>query len=269
MTCEKGTFMKGVVLAGGLGTRLRPLTSCMNKHLLPVHDRPMIFYPLQTLAEAGILDVMVVVGGQSTEEILKLLKDGREFGLKRLYYVYQEGEGGIAAALDLTEEFVDGEQMCVILGDNILADSIYPAVEDFQRSGKGAGLLITTVEDPQNYGCVVSSQGKPRIVEKPNSASIDKATQIVTGVYLYDSTVFDKIRRCKPSGRGELEITDVNNMYLEEGNWICYCIQGFWGDAGSSIEGCMKVSSKVAEAQKQQMQKPYIVSNSLVQKVQR
>jgi len=208
----------------------------------------MIFFPLHTLAEAGIKDVLVVVGGQSTEEIMKLLKDGREFGFNRLYYVYQEGEGGIAAALSLAEEFVDGSQMCVILGDNILRESIYPAVQDFERqSREGAGLFLTRVRDPQNYGCVLYDGATARIVEKPDRILVNSSTPIVIGVYLYDSTVFEKIRQCKVSPRGELEISDVNNFYLQEKKFELYSVSGFWGDAGSSIAGWLEVSKQVEQ----------------------
>lgn len=251
MDQAKGSAMKGVVLCGGLGTRLRPLTNVINKHLLPVHNKPMCFYPLQTMADAGIKDVMVVVGGQSTEAIMKLLRDGKSFGFRRLYYAYQEGEGGIAAALALTEQFVDGDDVCVILGDNILENSIALALAKFMREGKsGCGLFTTVVKDPENYGCLLAVDGKLRIVEKPSKDQITvngSETEIVTGVYLYDLSVFQKIRECQPSARGELEITDVNNKYLDEQLVTKYRINGYWGDAGSSIEGLIEVG-RVVEA---------------------
>jgi glucose-1-phosphate thymidylyltransferase len=240
--------MRGVVLAGGLGTRLRPLTSVTNKHLLPVYGKPMIFYPLGTLADAGIKEVMVVVGGQSTGEIVRLLKDGSEFKFKRLYYAYQEGEGGIAAALSLCEEFVDGHNCCVILGDNVLEDSIkFEARDmDLREFGTRATIFTAKVEDPENYGCVDWKYLGTRIIEKANPAPSRDA---VIGVYMYDPTVFNKIRTLKPSKRGELEITDVNNAYFSE----CYDhvkivkTSGYWGDAGSSVEALVNVSQAVME----------------------
>lgn len=243
--------MKGVILAGGLGTRLKPLTNVLNKHILPVHDKPMIYYPLETMAEAGIKDVMVVVGGQSTEEIMKLLKDGREFGFRRLYYAYQEGEGGIAAALALTEQFVGEDSVCVILGDNILEDGIKDDVKDFSLwpSRAKAGLFVTDVLDPWNYGCLIRDPGgRFRIQEKPpyDVRSGYEVGKAVIGIYFYDSTVFEKIKQCKPSLRGELEISDVNNMYLQKDEAVVYQLNGYWGDAGSSIDGWMTVTKRVA-----------------------
>jgi glucose-1-phosphate thymidylyltransferase len=248
--------MRGIVLAGGLGTRLRPLTSVVNKHLLPIYNKPMIFYPLQMLADAGIEEAVVVIGGHSTEEIVKLCKDGREFGFKRLYYVYQEGEGGIAAALSLTEEFADGQDICVVLGDNLmLGDSLRPYVDAFdnripratftQRGPYyGAMVLLTKVPDPQNYG-VPTIDEKGRILfitEKPEHPSLSEA---VIGVYFYDKSVFSRIRACKPSERGELEVTDVNNSYAEEHELTYRRTKGQWIDAGSSIEAWRKAGELV------------------------
>lgn len=247
--------MKGIVLAGGLGTRLRPLTSVTNKHLLPVYDRPMIFYPLQLLADAGIDEVMVVIGGHSTEEIVKLCKNGKEFGLKSLYYVYQEGEGGIAAALALTEKFVNREDCCVVLGDNImLGDSLKPYLQAFKDTnertgvfGEGAMVLATHVTDPQNYGVpTIEASGKRilYITEKPERPACSLG---IIGVYMYDATVFEKIRRLAPSLRGELEITDVNNLYAQEGRLFWRKVKGTWVDAGASIQGWVE-AGKLVEA---------------------
>lgn len=243
--------MKGIVLAGGLGTRLRPLTSVVNKHLLPVHDRPMLFYPLQMLAEAGIDEVMIVVGGQSTEEILKLCKDGREFGFRRLYYVYQEGEGGIAQALSLTEEFVAEQDCCVVLGDNLLlGESIRPYVVEFDKRNRprcGAMVLAKKVSDPQNYGVpTFSAVGNKiaHITEKPEHPATSYG---VIGVYFYDRSVFARIQACRPSSRRELEITDVNNSYAHDGTLYWEEPKGVWLDMGSSIQAWIEAGKVVAQ----------------------
>ena len=200
--------MKGVVLAGGLGTRLLPLTRITNKHLLPVFDRPMIYYPIQTLVEAGITEILLVTGGNHAGDFLRLLGNGRDFGLKHLNYTYQEGEGGIAAALGLAEDFADGAPVCVVLGDNILQRSIRPAVERYAKNGRGALVLLKEVPDPERFGVPVFEGTRiVRIEEKPKRPGSPYA---VIGVYMYDARVFEIIRTLKPSGRGELEITDVN-----------------------------------------------------------
>src|SRR5581483_11341948 len=207
--------MKGVVLAGGLGTRLLPLTRITNKHLLPVFDRPMIYYPLPALINAGIKDILLVTGGPHAGDFLRLLGNGKEFGLAHLNYTYQEGEGGIAAALSLAEHFADGQKLCIVLGDNIIEGSIAPAVGRFARQGPGARVILKQVPDAERFGVaelrgdrVLSIEEKPR---RPKSA------YAVTGIYMYDARVFDVIRTLRPSGRGELEITDVNNWYLSRG----------------------------------------------------
>ena len=223
--------MKGVILAGGLGKRLEPLTRITNKHLLPVFNRPMIYYPLQTLIDAGIKDIMVVTGGNNAGDFLRLLGNGQEFGLKHINYTYQQGEGGIAAALRLAEHFVDQDKFVVILGDNVIEKSIKSSVARFHKQPRGARILIKKVSDPQRFG-VVELQGKKivSIVEKPKKP---KSDFIVTGIYMYDSQVFDIIRTLKPSKRGELEITDVNNAYLKAGK-LCYDILGGeWTDCGT------------------------------------
>jgi glucose-1-phosphate thymidylyltransferase len=223
--------MKGLVLAGGLGTRLRPLTSVTNKHLLPIYDRPMVYYPIQTLVNAGIDDIMIVTGGNSAGDFLKLLGNGKAFGLKHLNYTYQEGEGGIADALSLAEHFAHGEPICVVLGDNIIEGNIRKAVDGFKQQGEGAKIILKKVPDPQRFG-VPELDGTRvlRIEEKPTEPKSDYA---VIGVYLYDGSVFDSVRTLKPSNRGELEITDVNNAYIERGTMTWEQLDGWWTDAGT------------------------------------
>ena len=224
-------MMRGVVLAGGLGTRLLPLTKVTNKHLLPVYDRPMIYYPLQTLANAGIEEVMLVTGGNSAGDFLRLLGNGKEFGLKRLNYTYQEGEGGIADALRLAEHFADREPVCVMLGDNIIEGNIVGAARAFRQQQKGAKILLKEVKDPQRFGVpVLDGQRVVKIEEKPANP---QSSYAVTGVYFYDAGVFDIIKTLKPSGRGELEITDVNNAYIAAGTLTWDVLEGWWTDAGT------------------------------------
>jgi len=236
--------MKGVVLAGGLGSRLFPLTKITNKHLLPVYDQPMIYYPIQTLVNAGIDDVMIVTGGNSAGDFLKLLENGEDFGLKRLSYAYQRGEGGIAAALALVEDFADDEPICVVLGDNIIENNIRQAADDFKTQGKGAKILLKKVHDPQRFGVPELDGDKVlQIEEKPANPKSDLA---VIGIYFYDSTVFEVIKTLKPSGRGELEITDVNNHYIGEGTMSWAELEGWWTDAGT-FESLLHASKLVAE----------------------
>ncbi|MDE3004248.1 MAG: sugar phosphate nucleotidyltransferase [Gemmatimonadota bacterium] len=223
--------MKGVVLAGGLGTRLLPMTRVTNKHLLPVYDRPMIFYPLQQLAAAGIDDILVVTGGDHAGDFLKLLRNGQDFGLEHLRYAYQEGEGGIAAALGLAEHFAAGEPIVVILGDNIFQDSLGEAVAQFRANPHGATVFLKSVSDPERFGvATVEGDRVVRIVEKPDRPETDLA---VTGCYMYDARVFDVVRGLTPSGRDELEITDVNSRYIEWGELRHVELQGWWTDAGT------------------------------------
>ena len=223
--------MKGVVLAGGLGTRLYPLTKVTNKHLLPIYNKPMIYYPIEKMVEAGIRDILIVTGGNNAGDFLRLLGNGKEFGLNHLNYAYQEGEGGIAAALSLAEFFADGNPICVILGDNIVECPITPYVENFRRQGSGARILLKEVPDPQRFG-VPEIRGDfiVRIDEKPEKPASKYA---VTGIYMYDSEVFDIIKTLKPSARGELEITDVNNSYIERGKLQYDILEGWWTDAGT------------------------------------
>ena len=230
--------MKGVILAGGTGTRLHPMTRITNKHLLPVYDRPMIYYPIEALVGAGIEDIMVVTGGNHAGEFLRLLGDGREFGLKHLSYSYQEQAGGIAEALGLARHFVDGDKFVVMLGDNILEHSLAPYVENFRRQERGARVLMKEMEDPahlRHLGVpILDGTGRIQYIrEKPQSPPSPYA---VIGVYMYDPSVFEIVASLKPSGRGELEITDVNNAYIDRAEMEFDVIDGFWGDAGESID---------------------------------
>ena len=235
--------MKGVVLGGGLGSRLKPLTAVTNKHLLPVYNQPMIYYPIQTLVNAGVTDIMIVTGGNSAGDFLKLLGNGKTFGLKHLNYTYQEGEGGIAAALSLVEHFAGGESVCVVLGDNIIQGNICAAVDAYRQQGSGAKILLKQVPDPERFG-VPELDGRRvvRIEEKPAQP---KSQYAVIGIYMYDARVFEIIKTLKPSGRGELEITDVNNAYIERGEMTWDELQGWWTDAGT-FESLLHASNLVA-----------------------
>ncbi len=235
--------MRGVVLAGGLGTRLDPITRIINKHLLPVYDKPMIYYPIQTLVNAGIEDILIVTGGRNAGDFLRLLGNGREFGLKHLDYTYQEGEGGIAEALDLARHFSRGEKLCVMLGDNIIERNVVAAVKAFRRQPRGARILLKDVPDPARYGVPRFKEGRiVAIEEKPAVPGSDYA---VTGIYMFDGTVFDKIANLERSDRGELEITDVNNQYIGEGSMTWEVLDGWWTDAGT-VKGLLRASKLVA-----------------------
>ena len=236
--------MKGVILAGGLGTRLYPLTKVTNKHLLPVYDKPMIYYPIQTLINARIDDILIVTGGNNAGDFLKLLGNGKEFGLRHINYTYQEGEGGIAEALRLAEFFATGEKICVVLGDNIIEKNIRKAVENFRRQKEGAKILLKEVPDPQRFG-VAELRGDRivRIEEKPNKP---KSQYAVIGIYLFDQEVFNIIKTLKPSDRGELEITDVNNAYIEKGLMTWDILEGWWTDAGT-FESLLRANQLVAQ----------------------
>jgi glucose-1-phosphate thymidylyltransferase len=223
--------MKGVILAGGLGTRLFPLTKITNKHLLPVYDRPMIYYPIEALVNAGIDDIMIVTGGRKSGDFLSLLGNGSDFGLKHLNYTYQEGEGGIAEALGLCEHWSAGDRICVILGDNIIERNIRSAVESFRAQKRGGKIMLKEVPDPERFGvATLAGERVVRIVEKPKKPESNLA---VIGIYLYDNRVFDVIKTLKPSDRGELEITDVNNWYIEDGSLTFEILEGWWTDAGT------------------------------------
>jgi len=247
--------VKGVVLAGGLGSRLRPLTAITNKHLLPVYDRPMIYYPIQTLVNAGITDIMIVTGGNSAGDFLRLLGNGKAFGLKHLNYTYQEGEGGIAEALSLVEHFAAKDSVCVVLGDNIIEGNIAAAVQAYKNQGRGAKIILKKVPDPARFGVPeLSGQNVLRIEEKP---STPKSEYAVIGIYMYDGEVFDIIRTLKPSGRGEFEITDVNNAYIKRNEMTWEELDGWWTDAGT-FESLLRASNLVAEtgANKMALQHP-------------
>jgi len=237
--------MKGIILAGGLGTRLRPLTKIANKHLLPVFNKPMIYYPLETLVDAGITDIMIVTGGNNAGDFLRLLGNGKQFGLQQINYAYQEGEGGIAEALSHAEYFAAGDLICVVLGDNLVEKSIRPYAEDFCRVGRGAKILLKEVTDPQRFG-VPELEGKRvvRIEEKP---AVPKSRFAVTGIYMYDENVFEIVKTLEPSDRGELEITDVNNAYIERGLMTYDILDGWWTDAGT-FDSLLKAGNLVAAA---------------------
>jgi len=235
--------LKGIVLAGGTGSRLFPLTKITNKHLLPIYDKPMIYYPIQTLVEAGIQDILLVTGGRNSGDFLRLLANGKEFGLKHLNYTYQEGEGGIADALALAEHFADGDKLCVILGDNIVEKPIAAAVEAFERQERGARILLKEVPDAERFG--VAELAADRIVGIEEKPQRPKSNYAVTGIYLYDGTVFDKVKQLVPSRRNELEITDVNNAYIREGTMTFSFIDGWWTDAGT-FESLLRAANLVA-----------------------
>ena len=236
--------MKGIILAGGLGTRLRPLTYVTNKHLLPVYDKPMIYYPMQTLLNAGMSEILVVTGGEHAGDFLKLLKNGQDLGIGHLAYAYQEGEGGIADALKLAEDFADGDKICVVLGDNIVEGNIRKAAGEFFTQPTGAKIILKQVPDPQRFGVPrIEGNRIAEIIEKPADPPSDYA---VTGIYFYDNDVFEICRTLKPSGRGELEITDVNNAYIARGDLTYEILTGWWTDAGT-FESLPRASRYVAE----------------------
>ena len=238
--------MKGIVLAGGLGTRMLPLTRITNKHLLPVYDQPMVYYPIRKLVQAGIKDIMIVTGGNSAGDFLRLLRNGKDFGLQRLHYVYQEGEGGIAEALGLARDFAEGDRVVVILGDNIFEDDMMPFVKSFSAQAEGAKILLKAVDDPGRFG-VAELEGD-RVVGIEEKPARPKTNLAVTGIYMYDANVFEVIKTCKPSARGELEITDVNNAYIEQGTMTFNLLNGWWTDAGT-FESLYRATMLVRQAQ--------------------
>ena len=239
--------MKGVVLAGGAGSRLFPLTKITNKHLLPVYDKPMIYYPIQTLVDAGIKDILIVTGGRNAGDFLRLLANGKSFGLTHIDYTYQEGEGGIADALALAEHFADGQKICVILGDNIIEGSIRAAADAFRAAARGARVLLKEVDDAERFG--VAEIAGDRIVGIEEKPRHPKTNYAVTGIYMYDETVFEKVRQLVPSNRGELEITDVNNAYIREGTMSFSWLDGWWTDAGT-FESLLRAANLVAHSAK-------------------
>ncbi len=236
--------LRGIILAGGLGKRLDPLTRITNKHLLPVYCKPMIYYPIQTLVEAGVRDILIVTGGNNAGDFLRLLGNGSEFGLKHINYTYQRGEGGIAEALDLAQHFAQDDKTIVILGDNLIEKSIKKYVEDFMKQDRGGKVLLKKVSDPERFGVAeVKGDKIIRIEEKPKRPKSDLA---VTGIYMYDPRVFDIIKTLKPSGRGELEITDVNNKYIEWGEMTFDVLDGWWTDCGT-FESLLKANKLVSQ----------------------
>jgi glucose-1-phosphate thymidylyltransferase len=239
--------MKGVILAGGTGTRLNPLTRITNKHLLPIYDRPMVTYAIEALVKAGITEVMLVTGGTHAGEFLRLLGNGDEYGVGRMLYAYQERPGGIAEALGLAERFVGSDRVVVMLADNILEQSIGAAARNFERQTGGARILLSAVDDPAHLRHLgvpaLDDAGRvTKIVEKPEDPASNYA---VTGIYFYDEHVFEVVAGLEPSGRGELEITDVNNWYVERGQMEYDVLDGFWGDAGESIDAYYTVNDFV------------------------
>ncbi|MBX3379016.1 MAG: NTP transferase domain-containing protein [Phycisphaeraceae bacterium] len=237
--------MKGVILAGGTGSRLSPLTLVTNKHLLPIYDQPMVHYPIKCLTNAGIDEILIVTGGEHAGDFLRLLKNGKQLGIRHLEYAYQEGSGGIADALKLAQDFADGQPICVILGDNVIERNIKAAANNYREQKKGAKILLKKVPDPQRFG-VVRLEGNRivEILEKPKTPPSDLA---VTGIYFYDQTVFDICATLKPSGRGELEITDVNTAYLKAGTLTHEILEGWWTDAGT-FESLYRATKYVAES---------------------
>jgi glucose-1-phosphate thymidylyltransferase len=249
--------MKGVILAGGTASRLYPLTKITNKHLLPVYNKPMIYYPIESLVKAGIKDIMIVSGKGHAGDFLELLGSGQKFGA-RFSYAVQEEAGGIAQALDLTRDFVDGDKVVVYLGDNILQDDITDAVNEFKQVTMGARIFLKKVEKPEAYGVATVKDDKiENIIEKPEKFVSDLA---VVGVYMYDNQVWDIIKTLKPSGRGELEITDVNNFYIKQGTMNYSTLKGWWGDCGESIDTWLQANNLVAETNNQR-----IISKSSMQ----
>lgn len=236
--------MKGVVLAGGLGTRLRPLTTITNKHLLPVYNKPMVFYPIEMLVAAGITDIMLVTGGNSAGDFLRLIGNGEDFGLSRIHYAYQKGEGGIAEALGLAKDFVGGDRVVVVLGDNVLQNSIKKGVETFARQERGGRIFLKQVDHPWEYGIAEVQASKiKRIIEKPTDPPGNLA---VIGIYMYPPDVFDIVETLKPSARGELEITDVNNAYIERGEMEYELVDGWWLDCGENHQALLHASLTIA-----------------------
>ena len=237
--------MKGVILVGGSGSRLDPLTRVANKHLLPIYDKPMVYYPIQTLVNAGITDIMLVTGGSNAGDFLRLLGNGSDFGLKRLHYTYQDRPAGIAHALGLARDFAEGDSLLLMLGDNIIEGNLLAARRNFEAQERGARVMLTRVENPSSYGVVEIEDGRIKnITEKP---ARPKSNLVQTGIYFYDERVFEIVSKLRPSGRGEMEITDVNNYYLQEGNLEYDILEGFWADCGESFEMYLESQNLVAQ----------------------
>jgi glucose-1-phosphate thymidylyltransferase len=240
--------MKGVILAGGIGSRLHPLTRITNKHLLPIYDRPMVTYAIEAIVNSGITEIMVVTGGTHAGEFFRLLGDGHAHGIERLSYAYQERESGIADALGLAERFASGERVLVMLADNVFGQSIRPAVDNYAKQERGARIVLSRQEDPEHLRHLgvaeLDGDRVVRIVEKPENPASDLA---VTGLYFYDASVFEFVPTLSPSARGELEITDVNNWFIEQGAMEYDVLEGFWGDAGESIDAYYAVNDFVRQ----------------------
>ena len=240
--------MKGVILAGGIGSRLHPLTRITNKHLLPIYDRPMVTYAIEAIVSAGISELMLVTGGTHAGEFFRLLGDGHAHGIDRLSYAYQERESGIADALGLAERFAGGDRVLVMLADNIFERSIKPAIDNFARQERGARIVLSKVEEPEHLRHLgvaeLDGDRVTQIVEKPEQPPSDFA---VTGLYFYDPSVFEFLPTLSPSARGELEITDVNNWFVEQGTMEYDVAEGFWGDAGESIDAYYAVNDFVRQ----------------------
>ena len=237
--------MKGVILVGGSGSRLDPLTRVANKHLLPIYDKPMVYYPIQTLVNAGITDIMLVTGGSNAGDFLRLLGNGSDFGLKRLHYTYQDRPAGIAHALGLARDFAEGDTLLLMLGDNIIEGNLLAARRNFEAQERGARVMLTRVENPSSYGVVEIEDGRIKnITEKP---ARPKSNLVQTGIYFYDERVFEIVSKLRPSGRGEMEITDVNSYYLQEGNLEYDILEGFWADCGESFEMYLESQNLVAQ----------------------
>jgi glucose-1-phosphate thymidylyltransferase len=238
--------LKGVILAGGTGSRLHPLTRITNKHLLPIYDRPMVTYAIEALVNAGVTELMLVTGGTHAGEFFRLLGNGHEYGIDRLFYAYQERPGGIAEALGLTERSVRGDRIVVMLADNVVERSLAPAVENFRRQERGGRILLAQVDEPEHLRHLgvaqLDGERVVGIVEKPSDPP---SAYAVTGIYFYDEQVWDVISKLEPSGRGELEITDVNNWFVEQGAMEYDVLEGFWGDAGESIDAYYEVNDFV------------------------
>jgi glucose-1-phosphate thymidylyltransferase len=240
--------MKGVILAGGIGSRLHPLTRITNKHLLPIYDRPMVTYAIEAIVNSGITEIMVVTGGTHAGEFFRLLGDGHAHGIERLSYAYQERESGIADALGLAERFAAGDRVLVMLADNVFGQSIKPAVDNYAKQERGARIVLSRQEDPEHLRHLgvaeLDGDRVVRIVEKPENPASDLA---VTGLYFYDASVFEFVPTLSPSARGELEITDVNNWFIEQGAMEYDVVDGFWGDAGESIDAYYAVNDFVRQ----------------------